>query len=131
MLTVVADFEVLVCARDWSDRHQRHALLYIRSGKIVLHFEYMRQYQLMMFTCAQTNRRALQFSASAASAGFGVTDRFVTRAIADACQQAGLSAQLQQHLLDSQIQNQNPTSWRDSPESKRSETLIRHEPIIT
>ena len=106
-LPVVADFEVLVCPRDSSDKNRRHALLYIRSGKIVLLYKYLRQNHLMMFTCDQTNRLVVHFSASAASAGCGITDRFVTRAIADACQQAGLSGQLHQHLLDAKIQNQN------------------------
>ena len=72
---------------------RRHALSYMRFMQTVLHLEYMRQDDLLLLTDEPSNRRTLQVSASTASAGAGISDRFVNRAKADAYKKARQSVQ--------------------------------------
>ena len=60
------------------DDFRRHALAYMRFGQLVVHHEYMRLDHLLLLTDDPTNRRALQFSASAAATGSGIAERFLT-----------------------------------------------------
>ena len=86
-------FEMLVRSKDLGDVYRQHALSYMRFMQLILEQEYMRQDYLMILTDDPNNRRALQLAASTSTAGAGISDRFVTTAIADAYRKAGQSVQ--------------------------------------
>ena len=111
---------MLVRSKDLDDVYRQHALSYMHLMQAIFHLEHMRQDYLMLLTDERTNRRALQLSASTASAGAGISDRFVTRAIANSYKKAGQSVQTQPRSKDSKTQNSNPTSQQNSRDNKRS-----------
>ena len=109
-------FEMLVRSKDLGDVYRQHALSYMRFLQTILHLEYLRQDYLMLLTDEPSNRRALQLSASTASAGAGISDRFVTRAMADAYKKAGQSVQTQPRPKDTK--NSNPASQQTSRDKR-------------
>ena len=94
------------------DDFRRHALAYMRFGMLVVQHEYMRLVHLLLLTDDPTNRRALQFSQSAASLGSGISERFITTRASVAYAKAGLSNQSQPFKKDTE--SQNPAAGRDN-----------------
>ena len=66
-------------AKDLSKCYRRHALSFMRFEQRVLYLEYLRQVHLLLSTDNPSNKRALQFAASAASAGSGIANRFLIK----------------------------------------------------
>ena len=112
---VTLGFEMLVRSKELDDVYRRHALSYMRYMQMILHLEYMRQDYLLLLTDEPSNRRALHLGASTASARSGVSDRFVTRAMADSYKKAGQSVQTQPRSKDAK----NPVSQSSSRDNRR------------
>ena len=113
---LIQGFEMLVRMPDLPDEYRRHALAFMRFGQLVVSHEYSRIDHLLLLTDDPTNRRALQFSASIASAGSGIAGRFLTNKASAAYAKAGLSTPSQPFKKEPK-HNQNPAG--SAPHEKR------------
>ena len=69
---LVTGFETLVRAKDLNKAYRHHSLSYMRFGQCVVHLEYVRQDQILVFIDEPFNKRALQFDTSTSSAGYSI-----------------------------------------------------------